>query len=106
MNQVGAWQNAYRCLRKMDHPKNWTIRVWENLGWHWAVETKFVSISASGGRNPYMAMMKPHYSCIGSAPHGKNPNKLADEVIKLAESYAREMTHLAEDARRSISARK
>jgi len=79
---------AFRAARKLQalmKGKGWKIRVWENSGWHAAVETKRVAVYYHEGElAPYMCLMKPHYAGFGKVQHGKNPNLLVRRTIQNA----------------------
>lgn len=65
--------------------RGWKIRIWENLGWHYSVETKRVSVSPSVVKGEYFCLLKPHYSLFGSDNNRyRNPNAAVEACLAIA----------------------
>lgn len=49
MNKSEATTGAKRLLKRMD-TKGWTVRVWENMGWHYSISCGGLTIWPSSGK--------------------------------------------------------
>lgn len=76
---------AGHALRKRLHGDNWKVNVWENIGWHYAVETKRLSVRGPAfDGDTCRCLLKPHYSFFGEVGHGIDPNRAVSQVLRNA----------------------
>ena len=94
MNGTEALQQAKDLLQKMKTP-GWVLRVWENLGWHFAIENSQGLISVyeelMGGAQYYHYMLTDDRKCTGCGSSMwtdhqfyLNPNQAVAETMRLA----------------------
>lgn len=90
-------------LNKM-RGNGWKLRVWENLGWHYCVTNKNVSVSEYF----FYGINKPVYHCLigyGGAGIGawttKNscddPNVAVEQELAAAHAYVNELQEIIEN---------
>lgn len=61
MNKTEAKNQAESVRKRMHNPKQWKVRLWENLGWHWALDCGQLTIHC-GCYTP--ASNKLRFSCM------------------------------------------
>jgi hypothetical protein len=90
-----AWSDANKLLKKMKS-KGWEVRVWENLGWHYELVSRHISLHVlKGVKGPsYGTMMNltEEFSCAGqpelrSPGYYSDPNDAVANQLKVAEDY-------------------
>ena len=67
--------------------KTFKIRVWKNLGWHYAVDNNFLSVSSWGWDGGWTVMYVPHYSFYGDVIHHRNPVTAVRKALKQREDF-------------------
>lgn len=83
-----------KALLKQMEGKGWTLRVWENVGWHFSVYNRLIprgnlTIYPPSGSVYWCALSL--WSDLGGEyrfdrkSHGKDPNKLVRDVLDYAE---------------------
>jgi len=85
-------ERAGRALLKKMHGTQWKLRVWENLGWHYSVETINLSVSPCSD-TMFHCLLHPHYTFFGKAGESRNPNRAVRQTLatakqQMAEYYA------------------
>lgn len=98
MTKSEATLAAKKLLAQMTG-RGWKIRVWENLGWHYSVETNRVAVYPSlGGK--FHCLLKPHYTLFGSDPrHYRNPNSAVENCIAIAQDKLNSYQYILNEAR-------
>jgi hypothetical protein len=92
---------AAKALYKRMKGGPWAIRVHENLGWHYSVETKRLRVCGPSytGEKTFMCLLKPHYSGFGIVGHHTDPNKAVAMTVRSAIPYYEEMARIIAEAR-------
>lgn len=74
-----------RALQKRMRGGPWKLRVWENVGWHYAVETERLSVHGpSYGGVQFSCLLKPHYSIFGAGGSSVDPNRAVKKTLRTA----------------------
>lgn len=97
--EMEATSKAVALVNRM-HGKGWRIRVWENIGWHYAVVTDYLSVREyTDKKGTYYSIFMDRYKNTGTGrgdwviDNDTDPNRLvrrqlqraADNVADLAE---------------------
>jgi hypothetical protein len=91
--------------KKMKLPGPWKIRVWENLGWHASIETRYIRVyySEHGGKCTAMVGDEPNsvgdsWSQVAGAyfPSYKDPTRAVKARIQLIVEGMNAMNELVE----------
>ncbi len=59
-SEAEAREQAEYCLMKMK-TKGWTVRVWENLGWHWQLRNVYIQLYPGSSGETYHILIS---SCL------------------------------------------
>lgn len=90
---------ARRAIKLLRNREGWTIRVWENCGWHASIRHDYIDINISkpfDGNEIYWTMMTTSKRFVGtgdthlSVPgnkHFRDPNDALDNQLKVAEAH-------------------
>lgn len=100
MNKQQATRAGKALLRRMKG-HGWKLRVYENLGWHYSVETNRIHVVGPShpGEETFMALMSPHYSYFsGEVQHRKDPNKAVKILLAGARARADELMRTVQKA--------
>ena len=107
MNRTEALQQAKDLLQKMKTP-GWVLRVWENLGWHFAIENSqgLISVYEDARENVqyYLCMLTDDRGCTGCGSAIWNdekrhldPNQAVAETMRLAREKVDSLYSLVRD---------
>jgi len=71
--------------------KNWSVRVWENLGWHWELNNEYMTLLTNYD-NKYQAELKLPLVTGNTviqffSEYYKNPNKAIDGVYAISNNF-------------------
>jgi len=84
MTKAEATQKAKVLLARMKGT-GWKIRVFENLGWHYGVETDRLSVRGTEINGDYFCLLKPHFTFFGAVGRSKtDPNKAVQATLRNA----------------------
>lgn len=88
-----------RLLKKLRGDK-WRLRVWENLGWHYAVETDRIAVygPSYAGERCFSCLLKPHYAFFGDPSNSTDPNRAVRNTLKTANNRVNELSLLMAEA--------
>lgn len=102
MTKSEATSAAKRLLAQMSG-RGWKIRVWENMGWHYSVETRGLSVTEHLGLPiiyRFHCMLRPHYTFFGSVQHAAYPNKAVIKCLCAVRQSLREYNNILDEAQR------
>lgn len=110
-----------RALRKRMRGAGWLLRVWQNLGWHYAVHRGTVNVYVSHPDRRFPRDRRSYWTLMGgdgfgkpeltdpSHPHFSDPNKAVAAQTKFALTYIGSLQAmvdaLLDDVKRERSAR-
>lgn len=93
-----ALREAHAKRNLLHQPRNWKIRVWENMGWHWSLHNGTLSLyydKYGKGKGTFSALMSDgRYEGVGesywtSRFFHSNPNMVVADQMNLARVFLR-----------------
>lgn len=103
-----------RTLLRMNNPHDWTVRVWDNLGWHVELRDKklrqiVVHVSRySDKKITFWSWMVDKPDCVGSSAswpcseHMKSPQGAVDQLFRRFDAYITQQITLFEQLREVV----
>lgn len=94
-------RRAALVLKKKLEGRGWKIRVWENIGWHYAVETDRLSVNEYPDhsiKSRFSCMLKPHFTLFGPVAYAANPNQAVEKLLESARDHIEEYKRMVDDA--------
>lgn len=104
---LGALRLGKATLKLLKNPFGWKVRVWENLGWHVALQkggmnlhihnydsprvTYSVLFSSDGGTGG-----ESFWTMKDSDSHGSDPNVVINRQLRIAEKFIRQCSKAVE----------
>lgn len=81
--------------------RGWKIRVWENVGWHYSVETRGLSVTEHIDLPiiyRFHCMLRPHYTFFGKVQHASDPNRAVVKCLCVVRESLREYDKILNEA--------
>lgn len=100
LTEIEATRAAKKLLSRMEG-RGWKIRVWENIGWHYAVETSMLSVRVypyHSARSRFCCMLKPHYTLFGAVQYARDPNHAVESCLAVARDSLGEYISMVDQA--------
>lgn len=83
--------------------RGWKIRVWENAGWHYSVETRRISVTEHLDLPivcRFHCMLRPHYGFFGSVQPASDPNRAVVKCLEVVQESLQEYNNILNEAKR------
>lgn len=100
MTKSEATRAARKLLARMSG-RGWKIRVWENIGWHYSVDTNRLAVHEYHDHLPksrFCCMLKPHYTLFGGVQYACDPNKAVEACIAVARDWVGRYAQIVDEA--------
>lgn len=85
---------AKKALKRM-RTKGWTIRTWDNLGWHWTLWRPHIQVRQGLG-GTFSAGVSEHEDGVGTPAYWYNGNSYADPNKAVEMAVREAQKHVAE----------
>lgn len=88
-----ARKKAEEALSLLNNKEGWTIRTWNNLGWHWSLQCGAMSLNSTNQDEFYVLLSddvkRPYGGEVFWTTHSydKDPNKVIAQQLELARAF-------------------
>ena len=106
---------AAKATLKRIKTKGWAIRVWENIGWHYALQNEYMNIYPNyetGSKEFFISLMADEarenygYPAFTDRFRHSNINKVIEHQLELAKNYAARINKIIKQQVKALNGRK